>query len=677
MISHKKTNPRVTVDTNLLRKLANTVRGLSMDAVDKADSGHPGLPLGAADFAVTLWYYFLRHNPADPAWIGRDKFILSAGHGSMLIYSLLHLAGYDLTLDELKSFRQLHSRTPGHPESFLLPGVETTTGPLGQGVANGVGFALSDKMMAARVNRADFTPYENNVYVLCSDGDLMEGVAQEAMSLAGHLGLGNLICLYDDNSISLDGDTALSFSGERTAIKYEAMGWHIVTVDGHNHQAVADAIVEAKNETERPSLIICKTIIGYGSPKEGTSSVHGSPLGAENSKKTKEKLGIPTEPLFLVPGEDREAWAARAAVLKDEHAAWKKSVEEGRSKHPDAVAIMEKFHEQKLPENLRSLLPKFDPAKPIATRKAGQVVLEALGKHVPWLVGGSADLSVSTLAVVEDTRISREDFSGRHIFYGVREHGMGGIVNGMVRTGAFRAYGATFLTFSDYMRGSIRLSALMECPSIWVFTHDSIFLGEDGPTHQPVEHYAALRAIPNLIVFRPGDAVETGEAWVAMLEEKHTPATILLTRQNLPVYDRSTPEFKADGSVAHGGYTFRPEKNPGRLDGILIGTGSELHLCVEAARQLEANGASVRVVSLPSWELFDKQSAEYKNRILPPAVTKRISVEAGRSLGWERWVGNTGRMIAQDKFGASAPAKVLAKEFGFTVERIVGTWNEM
>ncbi len=665
----------VTVDRELLRRLANTVRGLSIDGVQAANSGHPGLPLGTADFAVTLWYHFLRYNPDDPAWPGRDKFILSAGHGSMLVYSLMHLAGYDLPIEELKNFRQFGSKTPGHPENHLLPGIEMATGPLGQGFATAVGFAMADRLAAARVHRDGFQPFQSFVYTLCSDGDLMEGVAQEAASFAGHMKLGNLIYLYDDNDISLDGPTDLTFNREDTAKKYEAMGFQVQRVDGFDHQAVADAIVEAQKETERPSLIICKTVIGYGSPnKAGTSSAHGSPLGEEEVARTKEALGISPEK-FHVAAEDREAWAKRKEENLVAYREWQAALEEAKGKHPDAVGLMETLREQKLPADLPAKLPVFEPTKEVPTRKAGEAVLKAIGAEAPWLIGGSADLSVSTNAIVDDQKVQPGAFDGRHLYFGVREHAMGAIVNGMTRQGFVRGFGATFLTFSDYMRGAVRLAALMECPSIFIYTHDSIFLGEDGPTHQPVEHVMSLRLIPNLNVFRPADAIETGECWVAALEETHGPSAIVLTRQNLPVYDRAMNEYAAIGSPRHGAYVFRPERQADRLDGILIGTGSELQLCVEAARRLEQDGKNIRVVSMPCWELFERQDGDYREKILPRAVTRRVAVEAGRSLGWERWVGANGACVSQDTFGASAPYKVLAEKFGFTAEAVVNAYR--
>ncbi|CAN5454830.1 transketolase [soil metagenome] len=663
------------LDTELLQRLVRTVRGLAIDGVEAADSGHPGLPLGCADFAVTLWYHFLRYNPEDPKWPGRDKFILSAGHGSMLLYALLHVAGFDLPIEELKKFRQFGSKTPGHPESFMTPGVETTTGPLGQGFAVGVGFALAEKMLAARVNRDGFKPVDGYIYGLVSDGDLMEGVAMEAASFAGHLQLGNMIYLYDDNNISLDGPTDLSF-GEDTAKKFQAIGWHTQTVDGFSHQQVADAIFNAQMEIRKPSLIICKTVIGFGSPnKAGTSSAHGSPLGKEEAKLTKEKLGL-TQETFVVPQEDRDAWGARKAELKKLYDEWHAKFESAKKSQPEATALFDTLMKREVPADIESKLPQFDVKKDLATRSAGKAVLKALGPHVPWLIGGSADLSVSTNAVIEGGGdVKTGDFKGRQIFFGVREHAMGAICNGLTMHGGFRAYGGTFLTFSDYMRGAVRLGALQHCPSIWVWTHDSIFLGEDGPTHQPVEHVAALRTIPHLVVIRPGDAVETGHAWIAALREKR-PTALILSRQNLPVYDRALPEFAAQGSLAQGAYIFRKEKNAAKLDGILMGTGSELSLCVESARKLESEGVSVRVVSMPCWELFEDQDDEYREQILPAACTARVAVEAGVSFGWHKWTGTKGEMVTRDDFGASAPAKVLAKEFGFTVENVVAKFRK-
>jgi len=664
------TTPRA-VDSALLRRLANTVRGLSIDAIEAANSGHPGLPLGCADLAVTLWYHFLRYNPADPTWVGRDKFILSAGHGSMLIYSLLHLAGFDLSLDELRRFRQWGSKTPGHPENFMTPGVETTTGPLGQGFATGIGFALADKMLAARVNEPGTELVNSFVYGIVSDGDVMEGVAMEAASLAGHLKLGNVIYLYDDNDISLDGPTSLSF-GENSAQKFASIGWHVQSVDGFDHQAIADAILAAQAVTDKPSLIICKTVIGFGSPaKAGSSKAHGSPLGKDEAKATKEKLGISLEP-FHVPAEDRAAWTRRTADLAPIYLEWQTALARLRREVPAKAAALDAHFKRALPANVGALLPKFDPTKPVATRKASEAVLGALGPAIPWLVGGSADLSGSTNAKIAGGGVVKPgDFAGREIYFGVREHAMGSVCNGMTQQGAFRAYGGTFFTFSDYMRGAVRLGALMHVPAIWVWTHDSIFLGEDGPTHQSIEHLAAARCIPNLVTLRPGDANETAWSWVAALQREHGPTALVLSRQNLPTLDRSTGEFAPAEGTLKGAYILRAENDPTHLQGILIGTGSELSLCVEAARVLEDQGYSVRVVSMPSWELFEQQDAAYRESVLPNSVASRVAVEAGVRMGWERYIGLCGDFVGMSGFGASAPAEILAKEFGFTTENVV------
>ncbi|MBI1291717.1 transketolase [bacterium] len=675
-MSQKAQNTQITdkrkVDAALLRRLANTVRGLSIDAIEAANSGHPGLPLGCADLAVTLWYHFLRYNPADPQWQGRDKFILSAGHGSMLIYSLLHLAGFDLSLDELRRFRQWGSKTPGHPENFMTPGVETTTGPLGQGFATGVGFALAEKMLAARINEPENALIDSYVYGIVSDGDVMEGVAMEAASFAGHLKLGNIIYLYDDNDISLDGPTSLSF-GENSAQKFQAIGWHVQSVDGFDHQAIADAILAAQAVKDQPSLIICKTVIGYGSPaKAGSSKAHGSPLGKDEAKATKEKLGIPVEPTFNVPLADREAWTQRTSDLAPIYTEWQSALTRLRKEAPAKAAALDAYFKRAVPANIGDLLPKFDPAKTIATRKASEAVLGALGSAVPWLVGGSADLSGSTNAKIAGGGVVKPgDFAGREIYFGVREHAMGSICNGMTQQGAFRAYGGTFFTFSDYMRGAVRLGALMHAPSIWVWTHDSIFLGEDGPTHQSVEHLAAARCIPNLVTLRPGDANETAWAWVAALQRSGGPTALVLSRQNLPTLDRATGEFNDAEGTLKGAYILRPENDPTNLQGILIGTGSELCLCVDAAKVLEDEGYSVRVVSMPSWELFEMQDADYREDVLPKDVPARVAVEAGVRMGWERYIGLCGTFVGMSGFGASAPAEVLAKEFGFTTENVV------
>lgn len=658
------------VDRELLTRLANTVRGLSMDAVQHANSGHPGLPLGCADMAVTLWYHFLRFDAKDPHWPNRDRFVLSAGHGSMLLYSLLHLAGYGVSLDDLKGFRQFGSITPGHPEIHLTPGVEATTGPLGQGFANAVGMALSGMMLRARFDDAAPGAFDHFVYVLASDGDLMEGVVAEAASLAGEWQLGNLVVLYDDNDISLDGPTSLSFSREDRAQRFEAYGWHVQHADGFDQQEVANAITEAQRDP-RPSIIICKTVIGFGSPnKAGSSKSHGSPLGADEVCMTKERLGISPEP-FHVPEEDRTAWSHITDRRGEEAALWRslwKGVLDGDGA---AAGRWNALSTTSLAPHGVVKLPLFDAKKKIATRVAGQKALEALAPSAPWLVGGSADLSSSTKAIIPDTTIIRAgDYSGRDIYFGVREHAMGSIINGLSTQGSFRAFGATFLTFSDYNRPAIRLAALSHIPSIFVFTHDSIFLGEDGPTHQAVEHVASLRLIPNLLVLRPGDAAETAKAWEVIMEQKNRPAALVLTRQDLATFDRTSGEFGSAGDVRRGAYILRREKGAAPAL-ILIATGSEVEIAVDAARILESDGVAVRVVSMPSFELFREQPQAYRDAVLPAAVTARIAVEAGVTACWHEWVGPAGAIIGVDRYGASAPAEVLAVEYGFTAANIV------
>lgn len=666
------TAPRTAlrVDSAHLRRLANTVRGLSIDGVEAANSGHPGLPLGCADMAVTLWMHFLRYNTQDPAWPNRDRFILSAGHGSMLLYSLIHLAGFDLPMSELRAFRQWGSRTPGHPELHVTPGVEATTGPLGQGLANSVGVALSGEMLRARFT--EFAPrlVDYFTYVLASDGDLMEGVTAEACSLAGEWKLGRLIVLYDDNDISLDGPTSLAFSAEDRAMRYASYGWHVQRVDGFDHQALADAITNAQND-ERPSLIVCKTVIGYGSPnKAGSHKVHGSPLGKDELRATKEKLGLPADD-FRVTDEDRQAWSARAEENRRDYADWKLHLAAARANNPKEMELWDVLHGQKLPGGIAAKLPAFDPAKKIATRSASEKALNAIAPDAPWLVGGSADLSSSTKAIIAGTsKIRAGEFKGRDIYFGVREHGMGSILNGLTSQGVFRGYGGTFLTFSDYMRGAVRLSALSHIPAIYVWTHDSIFLGEDGPTHQAVEHFAALRAIPNLLVVRPADAHETAQAWLLAVTEEKRPTALILSRQDLTVYDRKGGEFGPADGLHLGAYVLRHEKGSEPPDVILIATGSEIEPTVAAARILEGEGIRARVVSMPCMELFRAQDARYRESVLPASVRARLAIEAGVGQCWHEWVGTEGDMIVMQGFGASAPAEVLAEKFGFTADNI-------
>ncbi len=649
----------------------NTIRTLAIDGVQKANSGHPGMPMGAADMAYVLWTRFLKHNPADPAWPDRDRFILSAGHGSMLLYSLLHLTGYDLPLEQLQQFRQWGSRTPGHPEYGETPGVEMTTGPLGQGFATGVGLALAERMLAAEFNRPGFEIVDHYTYAIVSDGDLMEGLSHEAASLAGHLGLGKLIYLYDDNHITIEGDTALAWSDD-VAARFQAYGWHVQRVDGHDRAAIAEAIRQAQAETTRPSLILCRTHIGYGSPhKQDTAEVHGAPLGEEEVRLTKEALGWPPDAHFYIPDE---ALAHFRTALKrggEAQRAWEAMFERYAARYPNLAAEWRRRMSGGLPAGWEATLPRFAAEDgPIATRAAGGKVLNALAAALPELVGGSADLHPSTKTYLAAyPAVRKGEYGGRNLHFGIREHVMGAVQNGLALHGGYRPYGSTFLVFADYMRPPIRLAALMKLPVIYIFTHDSIFVGEDGPTHQPVEQALSLRAIPGLTVFRPADANETAAAWRFIIGYREGPVALLLSRQKLPVLEG----VRAEG-VARGGYVLSDAENP-QL--ILIATGSEVALALEAQTRLAQEGIAARVVSLPSWERFEAQPQDYRDAVLPPAVTARLAIEAGVSLGWERFVGPKGAVLGQDRFGASAPYRVLAEKFGFTVENVVARAKEL
>ncbi|MEW5986971.1 MAG: transketolase [Chloroflexota bacterium] len=657
-------------DPTLHHLIANTIRGLAMDAVQKAESGHPGMPMGMADAAVVLWTQFLKHNPADPTWPDRDRFVLSAGHGSLLLYSLLYLTGYDLTLEDIHNFRQWHSKTPGHPENFLTPGVETTTGPLGQGISNAVGMAIAERWLAAQFNRPGFDIINHHTYVIASDGDLMEGVSHEVSALAGHLGLGKLIVLYDDNHITIDGSTELSFS-EDVLARYEAYHWHTQRVDGHNPAAVATALRAAVNETERPSLIACRTHIGYGSPhKQDTAKAHGEPLGQDEVRLTKERLGWPVEPPFYVPPEVLETMRRLGAAGGDHQADWQALFTRYAEVYPELAATFQQAIQGELPAGWEAHFPTFD-SKPLATRAASGAVLNAIVPHLPSLLGGSADLTGSNNTLPKGVSyLRRGDFSGRYLHFGIREHGMGGILNGLARHGGVRPYGGTFLVFSDYMRPTIRLAAMMGLPVIYVFTHDSIGLGEDGPTHQPVEHLMSLRAIPRLVVFRPADAWETAAGWRVALARRDGPTALVLTRQKLPVLAPGQVGNVTDGRVERamrGAYVLRDENEP---QAILIGTGSEVHLALAAQELLAAQSIPARVVSMPSWELFEQQPAAYRESVLPSNVTARVSIEAGVRLGWERYVGQNGISLGLERFGASAPYETLYREFGLTAEAL-------
>ncbi|MCC9076066.1 transketolase [Litorilinea aerophila] len=660
-----------TLDRDFETKAVNTIRMLAADAVQQANSGHPGMPMGMAQAAFVLWTRYLRYNPTNPHWPNRDRFVLSAGHGSMLLYALLYLTGYDLPLEELKNFRQWGSKTPGHPEYGHTPGVETTTGPLGQGFANGVGMALATHWLAQRFNRPGYNIVDHHIYAIVSDGDLMEGIASEAASLAGHLKLGRLIYLYDDNHITIDGSTEVAYT-EDWAKRFEAYGWHVQKVDGLDGEAVAQAI-EAAQADPRPSIIGCRTVIGYGSPnKAGTSKVHGEALGEDELKRTKENLGWPLEPRFYVPDDVLQFFrqaVPRGQELEAEHQAL---LEAYSREYPAEAAEYRQFMAGELPEGWQESIPPFPAGKAVATRNASGAVINALAKAIPNLIGGSADLAGSNKTTIDGSPfLAPGDYSGRNIHFGVREHGMAGILNGMALHGGVIPYGGTFLVFSDYARPSMRLAALMGIRVIYVMTHDSIGLGEDGPTHQPIEHLAALRAIPNMTVIRPADANETIYAWIAALQNTQGPTVLALTRQNLPVYDRAAEGLGEASGLLRGGYVFFEQAEDG-LDLVLISTGSEVDIAYQAAKALAAEGVGVRVVSLPSWELFQKQEEAYRQQVLPPGVP-RLAIEAATPFGWERWVGNDksrGDIIGIDHFGASAPYQRIYQEFGLTPERL-------
>jgi len=645
----------------------NTIRFLAVDAVQRANSGHPGLPMGAAPMAYVLWTRLLKHNPNDPTWQNRDRFVLSAGHGSMLLYALLHLTGYDLPIDELMNFRQWGSKTPGHPENFVTPGVETTTGPLGQGFANGVGMAIAERFLAARFNRPGFPLVDHYTYAIVSDGDLMEGITHEAASLAGHLGLGKLIYLYDDNEISIDGSTDLAFT-EDVEKRFEAYGWHVQHIDdGNDLPAVEAALKQARAVTDRPSLIDVRTIIGYGSPnKAGTAKAHGAPLGEDEVALTRRNLGWPEDQFFHIPDAVRDHMRIALTTGAGQQADWNDLLTRYRAAHPDLALQFDAWTSGTLPDGWETALPTFEAGEKLATRVASGKVLDALVPALGNLVGGSADLTPSNMTRAKGQEDFQKDHPGGGYFrFGVREHGMAAVCNGLVLHGGLRPYCATFLIFSDYLRPALRLSALMHAPVIYIFTHDSIGLGEDGPTHQAVEHYAALRAIPNLTFIRPADAIETAEAWRAALERTTGPTALALTRQKLAPLDRSA----STGGLHRGAYVLRDSDGTPEL--ILIASGSEVGLIVEAAEVLRGEGVGVRLVSMPSWELFAEQSQAYRDEVLPPSVTKRLAVEAGVTLGWERYVGTEGRILGLDHFGASAPGNVVMEKLGFTVENVL------
>lgn len=642
-----------------LASLALTVRMLSLDGVEKANSGHPGLPLGAADFTSVLWADHLNFNPADPAWPNRDRFVLSAGHGSMLWYSLLHIFGYDLSMEEIKAFRQWGSKTPGHPEFGMTAGIETTTGPLGQGFANGVGMALSGKLLGADYG-TDLFNYR--VFGVVSDGDLMEGISAEAASLAGHLGLNNLIYLYDDNKISLSGETDVTFT-ESVSKRFEAYDWFVQSCDGHDIAAVNACIEKAMQEPKRPSIICCRTTLGFGSPnKANTHDAHGSPLGAEEVKLTKQNLGWPTDAQFYIPAEVQAFCAARIKAKQTEYTAWQEKFAKLKAGDPNRAKKLEAHLKRELPPTLQSeLLAAFKDPKKDATRNLSGKAIQIIAKNVPWFIGGSADLDPSTKTAIKDGgEIQAGEFGGRNIRFGVREHAMGAAVNGLAYSQCWIPYSATFLVFSDYMRPSIRIAALSHLQSLFIFTHDSFWVGEDGPTHEPIEHIAALRAIPNLYVFRPADGIEVAMAYQQALELQHRPSALLFTRQNVPPLER--PANFSPETIRRGAYTVVEAANP---EIVIVATGSEVWLGVDAAKTLAAEGRKVRVVSMPCVELFREQDAAYQAEILPP-LAKKVSIEAGITMGWQSIVGSEGLTIGIDHYGASAPGELLAQKFGFT-----------
>jgi len=659
------------------RELANAIRALSMDAIQKAKSGHPGAPMGMADIAEVLWNDFLSHNPANPKWANRDRFVLSNGHGSMLLYSLLHLSGYDLPMEEIKNFRQLHSKTPGHPEYGYAPGIETTTGPLGQGIANAVGMAIAERTLAGQFNQPGHAVIDHHTYVFLGDGCMMEGISHEACSLAGTLGLGKLTALYDDNGISIDGEVQGWFT-DNTPMRFRAYGWHVIEgVDGHDGKAVKKALAEAKGVTDKPSLICCKTVIGWGSPnKQGKEDCHGAPLGDAEIALVRQTIGWP-HPAFEIPAEIYAGWNAKDKGAARE-AEWNTRLAAYKAAHPELAAELERRLSGKLPTDWQAKAGAYidavnAKAEKVATRKASQNCLNGYGPLLPELLGGSADLACSNLTLWSGCRGINTEAGGNYIYYGVREFGMAAIANGIALHAGFIPYTATFLIFSEYARNALRMAALMKQRSIYVFTHDSIGLGEDGPTHQPVEQAATLRMIPNMGVWRPCDAVETALAWKIAIERSTGPTCLLLSRQNLPHQSRTAEQL---ANIAKGGYVLL-DCGCGTPDAILIATGSEVELAVAAAKELTAKGKKIRVVSMPSTDCFESQSKEYRQSVLPDAVQARVAVEAGVTGGWYRYVGTKGRVIGLDRFGESAPAEQLFPYFGFTTENVVKAVEEV
>jgi transketolase len=656
------------------QRCVETIRFLSAEAVQKANSGHPGMPMGMASAAYVLWTKYMKHNPANPKWHNRDRFVLSAGHGSALLYSVLHLTGYGITLDDLKNFRQWGSKTPGHPEYEPDLGIEATTGPLGQGISNAVGMAIAQKNLASYFNRDGFPILDYNIYVIASDGDLQEGIASEASSLAGHLGLDNLIVVYDDNNISIDGSTDLSFTEDR-AKRYEAYGWNVLEVkgDGNDMAAFEKALNNAKEEKQRPTIIKFHSHIAFGSPnKQDTAGAHGAPLGDDEIKLIKENFGWDPEKSFHVPDEVKAQMQKVQDEGKKTETAWDKLFADYAKKHPELAAEFEDAAAGKLSVDLDEILPAFEAGSSVATRKASGKVLDELMPKMPLILGGSADLTPSNNTSWPEAKDFQKDSrDGRYLRFGIREHGMGAIMNGISVSGLARAYGGTFLVFSDYMRGAVRVAALSKYPSIFVYTHDSIGLGEDGPTHQPVEHMAALRAIPNLLVFRPADANETAQAWKYSLEHRDGPTALLLTRQGLPVLDQD--KYGPATNLEKGAYVLLAADKP---DVLLLATGSEVSVALSAAEALAKENIAAQVISMPCWKLFEQQSQEYKDSVIPPAVTARVGIEAGVEQGWRKYIGDKGIFIGVATFGASAPAKVCFEKYGITAENVIKAAKE-
>lgn len=657
-----------TIDKHKTELAVNTVKMLSADAVEKAQSGHPGLPMGFADVAFVLWMQFLRFNPQNPQWPNRDRFILSAGHGSMLLYSLLNLFGYDLSLDDIKQFRQFGSKTPGHPEYGHTNGVEATTGPLGQGFANGVGMALAARLLAERFNTGDAKIIDHYIYGVVSDGDLMEGITSESASFAGHLGLANIIYIYDCNQITIEGSTSLTFT-EDVAKRFEAYNWRVFKIDGHNHAEIAETIEAARGEKERPSLIIARTHIGKGSPnRQDTASIHGEPLGAKELELTKESLGWPKDKTFYIPEEVKQLCQNRVVELKEEYENWQIQFKKYIREDPKKSRLWDTCFKKEIPVDLESELLKTIKKDSIATRSASGEMMQVIAQRIPGFMGGSADLCPSTKTYIKNfSSIDKNKFNGKNIHFGVREHAMGGLLNGMALYGGIIPFASTFLTFSDYMRPSIRLAAMTKIQVIYIFTHDSILLGEDGPTHQPVEHLPSLRLIPNLLVIRPSDATETASAWVAALNHKDSPTALILSRQDIPVINRSV--YSSQNHLRYGAYVLK--NSEGDPDIILMASGSEVAIALEATLQLQEKGVRARLVSMPSFELFRSNSDEYRNSILPSSCKKRVAIEAAAQNDWYEFVGLDGLIICVDRYGASAPSKTIAEHYGFTAQNIL------